>query len=80
MTTVNRERTRQEKLKTIHQLANKHANNRMATVMDEVNAIIMTDQEIKRDDIRKIIGREMALAFAKGYQASEWDNQPRIIS
>jgi hypothetical protein len=52
----------------------------MNLVNDEVGQILMSG-DITADDLDKIIGREIALAFAQGFDARKFyeDNKPKIV-
>lgn len=67
-------------LNNITSLSNKYARSRMNLVNDEVGQILMSG-DITAKDLDKIIGREIALAFAQGFAAKGFydEQKPKIV-
>ena len=68
-----------QKVRDLHFFTNKYARERVDIVVDEINALLITDETIGAPELKHLIDRELALAFLKGVQMGEGWSKSAII-
>ena len=68
-----------QKAMDLHFFTNKYARERVEVVVDELQAVLITDDKIGQPEMTQVIGRELALAFLKGVQLGEEWSKKKII-